>query len=387
MSSPTPPPVLDGPARPVDAAVADYLATVGQNLAGIPAAEHQDILEEVAEHLADVAAELGPDADGPALVARLGSAKAYAAELRSAAGYDAPPRVRLGRVADQAARSYVVAARAKIESWPGGTETLAFLRRLRPAWWVLRAWVLAQWLSLGASGDPTGLVPRVWRNNSLVGFIVFVVLAVASVRIGQRSERLGRRAHWQRLVLIGNVAIVLMCFPVADRVGSGNSVYYGAPAGAPSAPGVTVADSNGNATDATNLFAFGPDGHPIDHVRIYDQDGHPVVVQDQDTSECYAGVDRASAAPSAAPTASPLPTNVYPREQLTPQLDADGNPTGVCTTSAGTPGFVVPPLAGVAASPSVSPSVSPSASAVSPSASAKVSHSPSAKASHSATKR
>ena len=64
MSSPTPPPVLDGPARPVDAAVADYLAAVGQNLAGIPAVERQDILEEVAEHLADVAAELGPDADG-----------------------------------------------------------------------------------------------------------------------------------------------------------------------------------------------------------------------------------------------------------------------------------------------------------------------------------
>ena len=92
-----------------------------------------------------------------------------------------------------------------------------------------------------------------------------------------------------------------------------------------------VADSNGNATDATNLFAFGPDGHPIDHVRIYDQDGHPVVVQDQDTADCYAGVDRASSAASAAPTASPLPSNVYPREQVTPQLDTDGNPTGVCT--------------------------------------------------------
>ena len=389
MSSPTPPPLLDGPARPVDAAVADYLATVGHNLTGIPAAERQDILEEVAEHLADVAAELGPDADGAALVARLGSAKAYAAELRAAAGYDAPPRARLTRVADQAVRSYTASARAKVEGWPGGTETLAFLRRLRPAWWVLRAWVLAQWLSLGASGDPTGLIPRVWRDNSFLGFIFFVVLAVASVRIGQRSERLGRRAPWQRLVLIANVAIVLMCFPVAGHVGRGDSVYYGAPANAPSAPGVIVADSNGNATDATNLFAFGPDGHPIDHVRIYDQDGHPVVVQDQDTADCYAGVDQASAAPSA--TASPLPSNVYPRQQLTPQFDTDGNPTGVCTTSAGTPGFVVPPLAGVAASPAASPSASPSLSAaspsVSPSPSGKVSHSPSAKASHSATKR
>ena len=236
MSSPTPPPLLDGPVSPVDGAVADYLAAVGQSLTGIPAAERQDILEEVAEHLADVAAELGPEADGSALVARLGPAKAYAAELRAAAGYDAPPRARLGRVADQAARSYVASARAKVEGWPGGTETLAFLRRLRPAWWVLRAWVLAQWLSLGASGDPTGLVPRVWRNNSLIGFIVFVALAVASVRIGQRSERLGRRAPWQRLVLIANVAIVLMSFPVADRVGSGNSVYYGAPADAPRPP-------------------------------------------------------------------------------------------------------------------------------------------------------
>jgi hypothetical protein len=391
MSSSTPPPLLGGPARPVDAAVADYLAAVGHNLAGIPTDERHEILEEVAEHLADVAAELGPDADAAALVARLGTAKAYAAELRAAAGYDAPPRARLGRVADQAARSYAASARVKVEGWPGGTETLAFLRRLRPAWWVLRAWVLAQWLSLGTSGDPTGLIPRVWRNNSFLGFIFFVVLAVASVRIGQRSERLGRSAPWRKLVLIANVVLVLMTFPVADRVEHPrNSVYYGGPADAPSAPGVIVADSNGSATDATNLFAFGPDGHPIDHVRIYDQDGHPVLVQDQDTSECYGGVDQASPLPSA--TASSLPSNVYPREQVTPQLDADGNPTGVCTTSAGTPGFVVPPLAGVVASPSVSPSLSPSVSAaaspsVSPSSSAKPSHSSSAKAKTSPSKR
>lgn len=391
MSSPTPAPLTEGPVRPVDAAVADYLAAVGHNLPGIPTGEREEILEEVAEHLADVAAELGPDADSAALVARLGTAKAYAAELRAAAGYDAPPRARLGRLADQAARSYAVSARARVETWPGGTDTLAFLRRLRPAWWVLRAWVLAQWLSLGTSGDPTGLIPRVWRDNSLLGFVFFVALAVASVRIGQRSERLGRHARWQRLVLVANVAIVLMCIPVAGRVGGGPSVYYGAPADAASAPGVVVADSNGNATSATNLFAFGPDGHPIDHVRIYDQDGHPVVVSDQSTEECYGGVAQASPAPPA----GQLPPNVYPREQVTPQVDVDGNPTGVCTTSAGTPGFVVPPLTGVVASPSVSPSLSPSATAAaSPSttaaaSAAKPSSKPSSKAkpSRSPTKR
>jgi hypothetical protein len=340
------------PVSPVQEAASDYLAAVGHDLAGLPEADRQDILEEVAEHLADVAAELGPEADARALEARLGPAGTYAAELRSAAGYDAPPRAPRRRRVAEGVRTFGSSLQQAVEALKGGPETLRFLRTLRPAWWVLRAWVVAEWLAMGVSNGDAHVVPQ-FHRNAFIGLIVFLLLAVWSVRVGLRSERLGDAAPWRRTVVVANVLAVLFTLPVLgalQRHDSSGFIGY-QPDPAPSA-GTAAVDSAGTVTVPTNLFAFGPDGQPIDHVRLYDQDGHPVVVADAENSDCWAGITGASPAPTASPS------NVFPLPQLTPRLDADGNPTGTCVVSSSTPGFVVPPLTGYAPSATPSPSAS-----------------------------
>jgi hypothetical protein len=361
------------PVSPVQAAASDYLAAVGHDLAGLPEAERQDILEEVAEHLADVAAELGPEADARALEARLGPAGRYAAELRSAAGYDEAPRAPRARRLVDSVRTFGSSLRQAVEGLRGGPETLTFLRTLRPAWWVLRAWVVAEWLAMGVSNGSAHVVPQ-FHSNAFVGLVVFVLLAIWSVRVGLRSERLGDAAPWRRTVMVANVAAILLTLPVLgalQRSDNAGFISY-QPDPAPSA-GIAAVDSNGTVTVATNLFAFGPDGQPIDHVRLYDQDGHPVVVAGADQSDCWAGTTGASPVPTASPS------NVFPLPQLTPQLDADGNPTGTCVVSSSAPGFVVPPLAGYTPSATPTPSSSaqvkpsPSVSTSRPKPSAKTS--------------
>lgn len=61
--------------------VADYVAQVRSALADLPAATRDELLEDLTEHLTEVAAE-----GQGSLAERLGPPAAYAAALRSAAG-------------------------------------------------------------------------------------------------------------------------------------------------------------------------------------------------------------------------------------------------------------------------------------------------------------
>ena len=100
MSSPTRPAGAGRPGqRPVDAAVADYLAAVGHDLAGIPEGGAPGHPRGGRRAPRRRRGRARPGRRRSALEARLGPAKTYAAELRAAAGYDAPPRARLDRVA------------------------------------------------------------------------------------------------------------------------------------------------------------------------------------------------------------------------------------------------------------------------------------------------
>ncbi|MDF8265980.1 DUF1700 domain-containing protein [Luteipulveratus flavus] len=71
-----------------DAAMA-YRERVGAALADLPAEERDDLLEDVAEHLAELSVELG-DPSATVLEQRLGTPEEYAAELRAAAGFQKP---------------------------------------------------------------------------------------------------------------------------------------------------------------------------------------------------------------------------------------------------------------------------------------------------------
>ena len=69
----------------IEGDVARYATAVRAAFADLPAPERELLLEDLEDHLAEVAAE----GEGP-LAARLGAPEAYAAELRASAGLPAP---------------------------------------------------------------------------------------------------------------------------------------------------------------------------------------------------------------------------------------------------------------------------------------------------------
>src|SRR5689334_3464157 len=79
----------DSMSAPTNTAVSEYLNRTQAALADLPAAEVEEILEDIGPHLAEVADELGEGVSVETLIERLGTPEDYASELRTAAGY--PP--------------------------------------------------------------------------------------------------------------------------------------------------------------------------------------------------------------------------------------------------------------------------------------------------------
>lgn len=209
-----------------------YAAGVREALADLPAADRDDLLADLEDHLAEVAAEGG-------LEELLGSPEAYAAELRSSAGL--PPPVR--RPAPRQRPAWL-------------RETLAFLPELRPGWWVVRGLLVAWFASLALGGA----VP-LW--------LMLAVPAVpASVLLGRRAA-LEPRLRW--VDLAASIASVVLALLTVGLVG-GTTTYsdgsevapYPAYSGTPGLDGVS------------NLFPYSSEGKPLDGVQLYDQDGNPV---------------------------------------------------------------------------------------------------------------
>jgi hypothetical protein len=72
--------------------IATYLAQVKAELADLPPGELEDVLDDVASHLTEVAAEFEQEPTEAQLWERLGTPRQYADELRTAAGYPASNR-------------------------------------------------------------------------------------------------------------------------------------------------------------------------------------------------------------------------------------------------------------------------------------------------------
>ena len=298
--------------------VASYATAVRAALADLPAEEQTALLEDLEDHLAEIAAE----ADGT-LVERLGPPETYGAELRAAYGavHGQGGRRALPRQAMLAS----MAVRLRQAGWY--RDVRAFLPSLRPAWWVARGYLVVLLLTvMFSSGFNVRPIPNPFRSSGLLQLIATIIAIVISVRLGQRSRP---RNDAVRLVgILGNTAIALLAIPMLHSM-STTPFPDSAPVSdsTPSFPGAYAGGG------VTNIYPYSRDGKPLTDVLLYDQDGRPLVVDAK-------GAGLTTADPTGA-DGQPI-TNAYPQSQR--QFD-------------GTP--VVRPRAAIPPWPTPSPSASP----------------------------
>src|SRR6267143_3544062 len=192
--------------------VATYAASVRAALSDLPSDQAAVLLEDLEDHLLEIAAEAG----GP-LTERLGPPEQYAKELRTAYGATQVDT----RRQDPALRDLQLA-----RAWLTGSEWYrqlrAFLPELRPAWWVLRGYLAALILTAAFSrGYSLGPIPDPTTKRGIAEILAAGVAIWLSVRIGRRSRSLPNGVRF--FAVSANVVIV---FGAAVLLGHMHSFAY-----------------------------------------------------------------------------------------------------------------------------------------------------------------
>lgn len=272
-----------------------YAARVRAALADLPEADREDLLADLADHLAEV------EADGR--LDELGDPETYAAELRASAGLPGP-------AADRAA----VRRGPDVERWLAATRD--FLPELLPGWWVVRALLLTTLLTTLSDG---GVV--LW-------LLLAVVLVPASVLLGRRFQARGRTG----LALLLDAAAAVLLLGVLG-MGSTMSTSSG------SGPVEQVGPEQPAGLDGvTNLYPYDSQGRPLTGVLLYDQDGNPVRLQ--------ADLDPEGNLISRVPrytTGGRVVGNLYPQEQTVTVYPTGGQAADGPTVRQVPPPTVSPP--------------------------------------------
>jgi hypothetical protein len=304
-------------------AVAEYVAGIEKALADLPAAEVEEIVEDIGQHLSEVAGELGEEVSIEALTARLGPPEQYASELRAAAGYPPPasaPAATRGTFAARVAvwglasggLAAVVAGgsagamkpddtfglvvlltlpllagialiargtapmstirslpeyRAVTRTWRRTMDALppqaaAYVRSLRPAWWLIRVLVLA-----------SAVLVAMQRGEGGGALLLLAGLAVLLL-FGKRARADER---WRWVIGPANVFTVAAGLALILTLSKGMDSGYGS--------GYVSDDSSSGGLYnvdryVENVYAFGPDGKPLPEVYLYDQDGQPISLEE-----------------------------------------------------------------------------------------------------------
>ena len=241
--------------------VESYFERVRTALADLAEDVRDELLEELPDHLAEVAA----DEDG-SLVDRLGEPEAYAAELRAAAGYEpvssAPGSQ--GRLAADLGRRIDALLRRVDEHgarWAGYDRLTDLVRALQPGWWLVRGWLLAQLVS-GTHDRASwhGFVPVVGQSKVL-GLALLVLAIVASFWLGRRSIDWSRGPR--RVVAVAGIVLAIWGADLLLQVGGGAEYVY------------TSYDPNPQPI-VQDLYVYDQNGNLVPNARLYDQNGNPV---------------------------------------------------------------------------------------------------------------
>jgi hypothetical protein len=279
--------------------VASYAAAVRAAFADLPGPDRELLLEDLEDHLQEVAAEAG----GP-LSERLGRPEAYAAELRASAGLPAPGPGASGRRAGSRLGGSRVARRLAV-FWgaalahPAGRAVAGFLPELRPAWWVLRGYLAVQAVAVAASvllaGPGLSFPLPALFGSQVLGLLAVAAAVAGSVALGRRGPAT-RRVRW--LVVAGNAALAVFALLLMAELGSSETYddFRGSAATVAVFRG-PVSGLRADGREINNIFPFDADGKPLRDVYLVDQDGHPVVAShyDNELLEPQRLVDRTGA--------------------------------------------------------------------------------------------
>lgn len=268
--------------------IAKFAQGVRAALADLPADEVDDLTDGLEADLAEAYAE--------DLQRELPDPSAYAAELRLAAGLPVRTKVKQGLFSGLGAgfsdtrRDIGIAIRGN----PTLNGIAEFLVTLRPAWWVLRAW-LATWLLAAFFGSEEG-----YWFNAVGWFFVLAAFVAVSVQWG--------RGEWRRrgaspFIAIGNVVAIVALLPVMAAAdswddGSAGSFDEGYSAGSDSV--LNDQSTEGlvlNGKTLENIYAYGADGKPLTNVQLFDQSGKPIDLfghRADDGVPCAGGSDECS---------------------------------------------------------------------------------------------
>ena len=244
--------------------VTRYLEAVRRHLADLPAEERDGLVEDLEDHLANVAAE-----HGLPLERRLGEPAAFAAELRASAGLDGATPAGGRRWGSARALAGSLAAS------PTWQRVRAFLPELHPGWWVLRGYLAVAVLAVMGDGREalrSFPLPGL-GGNAFLGLLALAVAVPASVSLGRSATEAGRRRWLDRTatVLVGLGCLIGLgsvqtassgaWYPVEQHYLGGAGSNY-------------LHDAQGR--PITNIYAYDKDGKLLDGVLLYDQVGRPL---------------------------------------------------------------------------------------------------------------
>jgi len=312
--------------------VAEYARAVRAALDDLPPDTLDDLTDGLEADLLDALAD--PDA-GPAGVVRhaqdvdrrFGPARAYADELRASAGL-APRAEAQGasargglRAAREAVRSLGTTALRRVEDSAVWGPVLVFVVALRPAWWVLRGWVIFSAL--------TGFQDAV--PGTLLAWLVLLAAVVVSAQWGRGRWR-PRGLRW--MLPVTSVLAVLLLQPAVASIAYPRVEYAAAPAPDMAhlwdGGGVVYVDGR----EAANLYVYDAQGALVPDAQVFDDRGAPVLVvtgDDEARPEVEIGDDEQTwqLAPALASSGRAL-WNVYPLHgtPVTWDDDADSPPLG-----------------------------------------------------------
>jgi len=327
-----------------DVEVRAYARQVRAALADVPADRLTELLDDLEEHLVEVAAE-----GGEPLAVRLGPPAEYAAELRRAAGLAEPSEPPVAAHASW--RTGMSASLDRLTTSPQYAAVRDFLPELRPAWWVLRAWaplVAVDAVFLGRTSFPLpslGLSP-------LVGLVVVGAAITWSVRVGLRIRRSPEQGNPGVAVVVNGLLAFLALIALVAVAGEPEpAMAYSYPE-----PGDTAL-AHDDGVPITNIHPYSASGEPLSGVLLYDQDGRPI---DNVAGYTFDGeeVQRLETDPPAPANAFPQQQRVYVFDESGPRWTTPGTdsptpavPTTPAAPSSPAPGAPVQPFPGPAVEP------------------------------------